>query len=923
MAACLIFTINTTNTFAQGKLKKADKLFEAFSFPEAAKLYKQIAESKGTPSAVINLAECYRLMNMPEEAEAWYAKVIELDEAQDIHLLRYGLVLKINDKCDEAREYFLEYAERVPADTRGIRQVEACDKEDYFKQDPGTYEVREINQNSSYSDFGPAFFEDGILFSSARGMRFEEKVYNWTNTPYLDLYTAESDDEEEPWDLKKPKLFKGKTNSWLHEGTVTFTGDGETMFFTRNNYIKGKKGKDSENTIRLKIYTVEKSGDKWGDIKELPFNSDDYSVGHPTLSSDGESLYFVSDMPGGEGNEDIYVSQKEGDSWGEPQNLGPEINTEGREMFPFIHEDGVLYFSSDALPGLGGLDVFQTRKVDGGWIKPENLRTPINSYFDDFGFILNEEGIKGYFASNRTEGDGGDDDIYAFTRASHTLKGIVVDCNTGEPLIGSEVELFVNGEKTQEQTTYSGGGFAFPVNANQSFSVKASRLNHIENEISVSAKDILNKNFMLEIPICPEAPVVDNGNGTGDGSGTDDANGGVDSDTNGGVNYSIKCEVSGKVFEKDSGSPIAGAEVVLRNRITNFETRTFTDADGLFSFEVDRDVDYKIEARKDKYFKKEESFTTKGLDCSDPLQKDIPLNFYITKIDVNPINPTLIPDDVLALNHIYYDLDKDFIRNDAAIELDKVVKLMYDNPGIILELGSHTDSRASDAYNMDLSQRRAQSAVDYIVSKGIASDRISAVGYGETQLLNECSNGVKCSETKHQENRRTEFKVVGYRANAVYSAPRYFGTGDYYYDSSTSSYNNEVTYSSGTSSSSSSSFNSGSTFFDEPASTSSSSGFTTYSDDTFTSSSSSYVSSGAQEFKIQLGAFRKMPSLTNYENELGDLGYSISTEYVNGTNKIVMGTFYDRFTAEEILQRVKQRTYPDAFIVIYENGTRK
>ena len=238
--------------------------------------------------------------------------------------------------------------------------------------------------NSELADFGPAFYRDGIVYASEKNVKFQEKEYNWREHPFLDLFYSKAEGEN-PANLAKPELFKGKVNTWVHEGTVTFTEDFQTMYFTRNSYYKGKIGYDTEEemkTVNLQIFEsrAANGGEKWGDIKSLPFNSDDYSVGHPTLSRDGQALYFASDMPGGFGETDLYVSYKSGDSWGQPENLGPEINTEGREMFPYMSADGLLYFASDALPGLGGLDIFSAKLLeDGTWSAPENLRYPINT----------------------------------------------------------------------------------------------------------------------------------------------------------------------------------------------------------------------------------------------------------------------------------------------------------------------------------------------------------------------------------------------------------------------------------------------------------------------------------------------------------------------------------------------------------------
>lgn len=434
----------------------------------------------------------------------------------------------------------------------------------------------------------------------------------------------------------------------------------------------------------------------------------------------------------------------------------------------------------------------------------------------------------------------------------------------------------------------------------------------------------------LVIPICPDESLTGSGLDGEGGEGTE-------------IDGTIKCVLKGQVYDSTNKTPIEGATVRLTNRETKYVQTATTDAEGYYYFDLVRDQDFTIMAVKTYYFTKTKEFSTRGIDCSEPSEKDIPLDLEMTKIDIEEI----VPDEVLALNHIYYDLDKDFIRDDAAIELDKVVKLMYDNPGILVELGSHTDSRASDAYNMDLSQRRAQSAVDYIVGRGIASDRITAKGYGESQLTNACSNGVRCTEGEHQANRRTEFKVVGYRANAIYSVPRYFGNDNYYYTptrkSSTTTSNNNYTEPASSNDDNNESeaaveevksytydaagnlieevdyvtldedgSNDESTIFDTNFNTTD-----TNVDDGF----NMYGFSGDIDYKIQLGSFKNSASLTRYENQLSDLG-EISIEKSAGLNRIVLGSYYERAQAEEVLADVRNRGFGDAFLVVYQNGQR-
>jgi len=949
--AIVAMCLTSSNLNAQ-KTKKADQLFEQFAYPEAAEMYKKILSKSDNNEAKIKLAECYRLMNRPVEAEYWYEQVIELPESTDEHLLYYGMALKMNNNCEKAREQFVEYAQLVPADTRGLRLAESCDKEEYFRQDPGVYVLNNINVNSGKADFGPAFYQDGIVFASDRGGKYQDKTYVWTEAPFLDLFYSEERAGTDPLELDPPKLFKGEPTTWMHEGTVTFSKDEQTMFFTRNNIYKGKKTKDRENTINLRIFSSEQLGDKWGETGDLPFNNDEYSCGHPTLSDDGSALYFVSDMPGGYGEEDIYVSYREGDSWGNPINLGAEINTEGREMFPFIHEDGTLYFSSDVLPGLGGLDVFSsTQGEDGSWLPPENLRAPLNTNYDDFGFILNGDGTEGYLASNRPGGQGSDD-IYSFKRTAFQINGVVVDATTNEPIEGAIVQLIDGEVVLQERTTYANGEFNFPISPDKNYEVRTFKPNYQDGFQAISTEGLLSS-IDVKVPMTP--------------------------DEYGGIH----CELRGLIYEEPGAKPVEGATVKLINPVTKFEKTFVTGEDGTYFFELDPETDYVIFATKEFYFTATKQVSTKGRDCASPLMKDLALDISLTKIEVeelpksddpnspnydpnyDPNDPNnnngnskggvLIPESILKefdVQHIYYDLDKSYIRPDAALELDKIVALMYQNPGIQIELGSHTDSRGSDDYNLDLSERRAQSAVDYIISKGIPRDRITARGYGETQLVNRCSNGVACSDEEHQQNRRTEFKIIGYSTNTISSAPRYYGSGiskyggndainapsanDYFkgeedltpFDEPSTTTTYETTPFDD--SSSNTTYESENTTYDDNSNTSTQHVGGASSADIYDPNSPTIFDEEVRydefgnpinslEYKIQLGAF-KNPSLSRFES-LNDLGY-IEIESGSSAQKVVLGKFVDKGFAYDILQQVRDRGFRDAFIVVYQNGER-
>ncbi len=661
---CLFFALLyccTASLNAQS-IKKANEHFDRKSYPKAAKIYEQILSKGENTEAKIKLGECYRLTRQYESAEYWYEQIVAISNIDPAYKYNYGMILKANGKYDQALLVFQEYNEAMPADTRGEWQIAACQQAKYFLDDPGTFMVNPINQNTTLADFGPAFYKEGIVFTSESNVNNPSNLYDRRDAPFLDLFYAKQIDDD-PAMLGTPQLLIGAANSNRHDGVVSFSQDFQKMYFTGNDDYNSKNRKD--NIVKLNLYLVEKQEnvDEWGDLQHFPYNNPNYSIGHPSLSYDEQTLYFVSDMPGGYGGTDIYVSYKVNDEWDYPKNLGAKINTEGNEMFPYISETNVLYFSSDALPGLGGLDIFSTTKVDDeNWNTAENLRYPINSNGDDFSFIIDEVNERGYFASSRSGGTG-NDDIYSFTKKQSTTK--------------------------------------------------------------------------------PTA---------------------------------IRCQVIGTISEKNSNRPIFGVTVKLIN--SNIEESVLTDGNGQYSFMLDPNSEYTLYATKEAYFTEVEHISTNGRDCSSPLQQDMTLDIRLTSVPSNTNNAGLFdqpikivdrgenshPDLPLPnLNPIYYDLNQSFIREDAKLELDKVANFMRSNPTLIVELGSHTDSRGDAAYNQTLSEARARAAMEYVVSRGVSRGNITAQGYGETQILNGCLDGVNCNEDQHQYNRRTEFIIIGYK----------------------------------------------------------------------------------------------------------------------------------------------------------------
>jgi outer membrane protein OmpA-like peptidoglycan-associated protein/tetratricopeptide (TPR) repeat protein len=647
---------------ATAQIRKADKLYKSYSYALAIPYYLKVAQKKGSKDrdmAIIRLADCYRLTNDQLNAKAWYARAVKLPSSQDINWFYYGQALRCALDYDHAKEAYEKYAELVPDDPRGEAFAEFCSQIDKLNDIPVAFEIKNVkNLNSDHSDFGPAFYSDGIVYTSDRRQNFvDDKRYEWTNFNYLDLfYAAPKYLDEYFQDMNDPKSFSGKFNQTFHDGPAAFACHDSLAYFSRTEIGNEKRDDDNFRTIKLKIYWSRNNG-SWSTPEPFFLNSNSYSVGHPSLTEDGKTLYFVSDMPGGMGGTDIYRCEWQNGNWGEPVNLGEKVNSFGNEMFPAICGD-TLYFASDGFPGFGGLDVFRSTLKDGNWSVPENLGAPVNSSFDDFSFIIDKTGKMGFFASSRPGGVGSDD-IYAYKT--------IPNKDTKK-------------RKTKTSTEAEGEG----------------------EEL-------------------------------------------------------LATEISGIVKDKESMQPMPGSTVFLLNTDSGKVKVLKTDESGQYKSRIQRGVMYVAKAMKNNYLADCLTFNFSTEDTVS--QVTAPRDLLLDSLSLNKI--FRIHNMDYEIENIYYDFNKYYIRPDAAEELDKLVQVMKENP-VTIELGSHTDCRGSDEYNLDLSQKRAESAVRYIVLQGIDASRITAKGYGESRLVNHCSDGVYCTPEEHQANRRTEFKVTGY-----------------------------------------------------------------------------------------------------------------------------------------------------------------
>ncbi len=496
---------------AQGlKMRIANRLYQDMHYAEAITYYEDILrKSPDNVEAEEKIAHSYRKINDTQNAEKWYAKVVNSSLADPEDRLYYAQTLAANGKYEESKQWYERYATEVSADSRGAKFSEAYNRLEDFYKDSSLYRIEHQSFNSAASDFSPVMYQGGIVFCSNRHVEKRGgKAYkfSWSKTSFLDLYTAQEGKEE-------VKYFHQNINSQYHEGPVAFFKDGQQMVFTRNNFHKGKYRKSDDGINKLKLFFAEKQGDDWGNLKEFVYNNDNYSVGHPALSPDNQVLYFASDMPGGLGGTDLYMCRWENGQWGTPINLGKEVNSEGNEMFPFIDSEGVLYFASNGHGGLGGLDVFSAQpKSDAFFGNIQNMGAPINSQQDDFALVFDPAQNIGYFTSKDRPKAAGDDDIFKFYKKNiPTLRisGLVYHARSGAPL--EQASVLLKNMRTGELvnlSTPNDGTFAISFRQGDVLEIIAVKDNFERSVrfIEQAESEQLQDGAVIRIPLAPLPP---------------------------------------------------------------------------------------------------------------------------------------------------------------------------------------------------------------------------------------------------------------------------------------------------------------------------------------------------------------------------------------------------------------------------------
>lgn len=721
----LVFLAAGEGLYAQSaKVERAHKLYESLAFQEAITVYEEALEKNDDLLGSIRLADCYRLTSQSAGAERWYGQVVGTGMAEPIHQLYYAQALLRNGKIPEARAQFQAFSERQPADSRGAYGVDACDRWEALSTGGIPCRIQNLNINSPRSEFGPAMLGQSLIFSADRDSSLAiERSHLWTGREFLNLYLSRGG---AGGTLGEPERLPGKINGPFHDGPICLDSTGKVMYFTRNAFRDRKIGQasraSSEGIVKLSLHRASRSasGDEWAmDDWTFAYNNDEYSTGHPALSRDGQMLVFASDRPGGMGGVDLYRCQLQPDgSWSQPENLGASINTPGDELFPFLHASGDLLFASDGLPGLGGLDQFLAEADSTAWSAPRNLGSPLNTYSDDFGVVFNEAWTKGYLSSNRPGGKGLDD-LYAIELSEPQIRIRVRDALTGEWLEAVPLQWLEAGQLVTERSTGPGGEVVLALPRDRKFTLKTEVPEYRPLELLAPLSNLLSPaiiDWVVDLEPLPRLGLV------------------------------------GQAIDRETRQDLPAAVVVLQNRTTGESQPLQARPDGLYRIALEPGYAYRLRGDLNGYLGDEKNFSTIG--------EAGPREFY------EVLELTRLEDGVvIELNNIYYDYDKWYIRKDGADDLLRLAELMKRYPSMRIELSSHTDARASDAYNLQLSQRRAEAAVAFLVEQGINRERMVPVGYGENKPRNRCVDDVACTEREHQFNRRTEFRVLNFNRN--------------------------------------------------------------------------------------------------------------------------------------------------------------
>ena len=722
----LLVSLFPAFAFSQEKsVEKANQAYQYKQYAQAAALYEtaiaEKVEGQGSSAATLNLktklAYCYRMNNKMDKAERLYEEIVQDDKAKSDTYLYYGETLMCNGKYEEAKTWFQDYLKLEPGDKQAVLLAANCDKikliEPYFPY----VDIQPFTFNSDADDNAPVAWQNGMVFSSDRkqGLKFMKEKSGWTGRDYLDLYFSAIGDDG---NYTEPKRFSSKISEVnKNTGNASFSSDGQEVFFTRNDNELNRS-----DTYNLQLFSSENKGNgKWKKAEKLTFCSPNTSFMHPAISPDGKYLYFASNKKG-EGGVDLWVSKRKNTGWGNPENLGPVVNTSANEGFPFMDENGRLYFCSKGHAGYGGFDIFFTEQDENGdWKTPQNLGQPINSPLDDISIFINVTGKSGMFTSSR---GGGDDDIFFFevldeAPADGQFAGIL-------PVSNELPEPFINKKPTAVSTETE---------------VVIAEDKEKAEEVSSITK--------AEIPVEPIETEVD-------------TNGNLDDIVINNPTVPAVLEWDEPVDDMPEETPtVIGAEE---------EFDPFTDVpidpereDSLFVGKVltaqSSNIFFEMPVEKGETLEHVEQPTAESQELS-LVTETVNALFTFQDFIAKAQNRVIPSGQIFRIDGATFDPNIWQLTPKVSKKLNELVAVMKRFPALQIELSAHTESIGPEDLNLELSKNRANMVIEYIIKEGISPDRIKGEGYGETQPLNRCHDGVTCSIEEHLYNQRLEIRVV-------------------------------------------------------------------------------------------------------------------------------------------------------------------
>lgn len=692
-----------------GQISRGDAAFENMAYKKAIHHYEKAMNGKKDPELHAKIASTYDKMNNTAKAEQHYAKALEDENAAPEVKLAYAKSLLANGKQDEGLDALNRYIAEHPEDANAREWALKTTKEGEFAEyHESRVKMELIDLPNFTAAFSPYPYKKYLYFTAEKDVSAGEKANPWNGKSFLDVYRIR---HASAFDLNSAESVGTDVNTSLHDGPIVVDDAGQYAYVTRSvlkNNNKRKLDEKDINQLKISVYKIEGNGE-WKLSGDLLFNETNSSTMHPSITEDGKTLFFSSDRQGGQGGADLYMVNYNGTDWGQPKSLGQDINSPANEVFPFSRHRDTLFFASNGHGGMGGLDIFVTVFDGQNWSHPQNMKGPINTHFDDFSLYRAGDGKSGFLSSNRS----GKDQIYSWEvqDPQFLIVGKVVD--TDKDPVKNALVILNNGKGLDSILTDPKGNFEMPLEWNRDYEVIGKSKTQTTDTATVSTMGLEKSDtFFVQLNL-------------------------------GGPEFWVK----GYVIDKNSKQRLSDVNVELLNSVDSKINMIKTDASGEFVFQLDRNESYSIYGNRKKYFTRKASVSTLGLKDSKTFEVVLELEEVKEKTTI-------------VLNNIYYDYNKWNIRKDAAGDLDNLLRFMKDNPGVKIEMSAHTDSRGTAEYNLGLSDKRAKSAMDYLISRGIEAGRMQFKGYGETKLVNECKDGKECTEEKHQANRRTEFTVL-------------------------------------------------------------------------------------------------------------------------------------------------------------------